>query len=40
MIEHLVGQELIANEYGALSGLKFWTREKKTSQAEVDYVFE
>lgn len=38
MIEHLVGQELIANEYSALSGLHFWTREKKTSQAEVDYL--
>ena len=38
MIEHLVGQEIIANEHGALSGLNFWTREKKTSQAEVDYV--
>jgi uncharacterized protein len=40
MIEHLVGQELIANEYSAISSLNFWTREKKTSQAELDYVIQ
>ncbi|WP_293297104.1 AAA family ATPase [Pedobacter sp. UBA4863] len=38
MIEHLVGQELLAHQYKALSSLYFWVREKNTSQAEVDYV--
>src|SRR5690606_349281 len=38
MIEHLVGQELLAHQYKALSSLYFWTREKKTSDAEVDYI--
>lgn len=39
MIEHLVGQELLAFQHQALSALHFWTREKKTSNAEVDYLF-
>lgn len=39
MIEHLVGQELLAFQHQAMSALHFWTREKKTSIAEVDYVF-
>jgi len=39
MIEHLTGQELLAFQYGALSNLNFWVREKKTSSAEVDYLF-
>jgi predicted AAA+ superfamily ATPase len=39
MIEHLVGQELLATKYNALSDLNFWVREKKTSDAEVDYVW-
>lgn len=39
MIEHLVGQELLAFQHQAMSALHFWTREKKTSVAEVDYVF-
>jgi uncharacterized protein len=39
MIEHLVGQELLAFQHQSLSALHFWTREKKTSVAEVDYVF-
>ncbi|MCX6294635.1 MAG: AAA family ATPase [Bacteroidetes bacterium] len=38
VIEHLVGQELLSNNYNALSALNFWVREKKTSTAEVDYV--
>lgn len=39
IIEHLVGQELIAGQFNPLSSLHFWTREKKTSQAEVDYIY-
>ncbi|RYY09875.1 MAG: DUF4143 domain-containing protein, partial [Chitinophagaceae bacterium] len=38
MIEHLVGQELLASQYSALHGLNFWVREKTTSLAEVDYL--
>lgn len=38
VIEHLVGQELLAHQYGPLSSLHFWTREKRSSQAEVDYL--
>ncbi|MDP2384826.1 MAG: AAA family ATPase [Bacteroidota bacterium] len=38
IIEHLVGQELLAEKYNALSGLNFWVREKNTSSAEVDYL--
>lgn len=39
MIEHLVGQELLASQYNALSSLNFWVREKPTSSAEVDFVW-
>lgn len=39
IIEHLVGQELLSNQYFALSSLQFWVREKKTSNAEVDYIY-
>lgn len=39
IIEHLVGQELIALNYSPLSSLNFWVREKKTSLAEVDYIY-
>jgi uncharacterized protein len=39
MIEHLVGQELLANQFNVLSRLDFWVREKAGSTAEVDYVF-
>jgi len=38
MIEHLVGQELLAMQFNALSTLYFWVREKKQSVAEVDYL--
>lgn len=38
MVEHLVGQELLAVQYKALSNLHFWVREKTTSSAEVDYL--
>lgn len=39
LIEHLVGQELLAFQFNSLSGLHFWVREKKESTAEVDYLF-
>jgi predicted AAA+ superfamily ATPase len=39
MIEHLVGQELLAFQHQSLSTLHFWVREKKTSVAELDYLF-
>jgi predicted AAA+ superfamily ATPase len=39
MIEHLVGQELLASRYNALSSLNFWVREKTTSSAEVDFIW-
>lgn len=39
MIEHLAGQELLAAQYSSLSSLHFWTREKKTATAEVDFLF-
>jgi predicted AAA+ superfamily ATPase len=38
VIEHLVGQEILASKFDALSALHFWVREKKTSDAEVDFV--
>lgn len=38
VIEHIVGQELLAKQYSALRGLAFWVREKTTSVAEVDYL--
>lgn len=37
--EHITGQELLSFQTRALSKLIFWTREKKTSMAEVDYLF-
>jgi predicted AAA+ superfamily ATPase len=39
LIEHLIGQELLAFQSNALSALHFWVREKKESTAEVDYLF-
>jgi len=39
LIEHLVGQEILASQSNVLSGLHFWVREKKTSQAEVDFLY-
>jgi predicted AAA+ superfamily ATPase len=39
VIEHLVGQELLAKQYSALHGLNFWVREKTTANAEVDYIY-
>jgi len=39
IIEHLIGQELLSIQNLALNALHFWVREKKTSNAEVDYIF-
>jgi hypothetical protein len=39
VIEHLVGQEILSVQNAALDKLNFWVREKKTSNAEVDFVF-
>lgn len=39
VIEHIVGQELLARQYSALHSLAFWVREKSASSAEVDYIF-
>jgi predicted AAA+ superfamily ATPase len=39
VIEHIVGQELLARQYSVVRGLAFWVREKSSSSAEVDYLF-
>jgi predicted AAA+ superfamily ATPase len=39
VIEHIVGQELLAKQFSALHGLTFWVKEKTTSSAEVDYLY-
>ncbi|MBV7533036.1 ATP-binding protein [Chitinophaga sp. sic0106] len=39
MIEHIMGQELLARQYSALHGLNFWVREKSGTSAEIDYLF-
>lgn len=36
--EHIVGQELLAKEHSPDASLIFWVREKKQSDAEVDYL--
>jgi len=39
VIEHIVGQELLARQYSALHGLTFWVRDKAGASAEVDFLF-
>ena len=39
IIEHLTGQEILAERFNILSSLNFWVREKNSSTAEVDYVY-
>ena len=39
VIDHIVGQELLARQYSALHGLAFWVRQKSASTAEVAYKF-
>ena len=36
--EHIVGQELTGATLSVINSIEFWTREKKESGAEVDYV--
>jgi len=36
--EHIVGQELIAEDYNVLAQRTFWVREAKNSNAEIDYL--
>jgi predicted AAA+ superfamily ATPase len=38
IMEHLSGQELLAHRYEAMSSLAFWSRDKNSSSAEVDFV--
>ncbi|MCD4695708.1 MAG: DUF4143 domain-containing protein, partial [Bacteroidales bacterium] len=38
--ELIVGQEIIAAQSGVLKKLNFWVREKKTSNAELDYILQ
>jgi predicted AAA+ superfamily ATPase len=37
--EHIVGQELLASSNSILNALHFWVRDKKQSEAEVDFMF-
>ena len=37
--EHIVGQELLAKQTNILEPLRFWTREKKDSVAELDFLY-
>jgi predicted AAA+ superfamily ATPase len=39
LIEHLTGQEIVANQFLAMNRLDFWVREKKTSVAELDFLY-
>ncbi len=38
IIEHIVGQELLTTQFSMLNELNFWTREKKDSEAEIDFI--
>jgi predicted AAA+ superfamily ATPase len=40
IIEHLVGQELLASQHSTLFKPHFWVRENKQSNAEVDFVLQ
>ena len=39
MIEHLVGQELLSFQSLTLKKLHFWVRQKKQSDAEIDFIY-
>lgn len=39
IVEHIVGQELLASKFNAFSELHFWTRENKDSSSEVDFIY-
>lgn len=38
LIEHLCGQEILALQQRSIGGINFWVREKKASDAEVDFI--
>jgi uncharacterized protein len=38
--EHIVGQELISKSFSPLNSISFWVREKKQSNAELDYLYQ
>ena len=38
VIEHIVGQELLATKFSVLTELNFWTRENKDAVAEIDFI--
>ena len=38
--EHIVGQELLSSNYNVLNCLHFWVRDKKQSDAEVDFLYQ
>ncbi len=40
IIEHLVGQELLASQHSTLFNSHFWVKENKQSNAEVDFVLQ
>jgi len=37
--EHIVGQEMLADKYNIHNVLRFWIRDKKQSNAEVDFLY-
>jgi len=37
--EHIVGQEILASKLSPLYKLNFWTKEKKESNAELDFIY-
>jgi predicted AAA+ superfamily ATPase len=37
--EHIVGQEILSSDYSFLNSLHFWVRDKKQSEAEIDFMF-
>jgi len=39
LIEHLIGQELLSFQSLSLDKLHFWVRQKKQSDAEIDYLY-
>jgi uncharacterized protein len=39
VVEHIVGQELLALKFNVLYSLNFWTRENKDSNAEIDFIY-
>lgn len=40
VVEHMVGQEMLAGKYSVLHELHFWVREKATATAEIDFVID